>query len=123
MRHDAYSDWVPWQVIFHESVVDWLQHLQSRERLRVMSAVSKLEELGPSLGRPLVDTIKGSSIKNLKELRPLSSNYRCLFAFDPKRVAILLIAGDKSTNWTGWYQSAIPMAENRFRAHLRKESD
>lgn len=58
-----------------------------------------LREHGPALPRPLVDSIKGSSIKNLKELRPGSSGsteVRILFAFDPWRQAILVTAGGKA---------------------------
>ena len=67
-----------------------------------------------ALGRPLVDTITASKIKNLKELRPGSSGtseIRILFVFDPWRSAILLLAGDKSGRWNRWYAEAIPRAE------------
>jgi hypothetical protein len=57
----------------------------------------------------------------MKELRPGStgsSEIRILFAFDPIRRAVLLVAGDKSGNWRGWYTTAIPLADNRYDAHL-----
>jgi hypothetical protein len=57
----------------------------------------------------------------LKELRPASagtSEIRILFAFDPVRRALLLVSGDKSGNWKGWYDLNIPIAEQRFRRHL-----
>jgi len=41
-----------------------------------------------------------------------------LFAFDPVRRAVLLVAGDKSGNWRGWYDTAIPLADDRYDAHL-----
>jgi hypothetical protein len=69
-----------------------------------------------------VDTVKGSRIKNLKELRPGSSGrseVRVLFAFDPRRQAILLVAGDKSTDWKGWYKTAIKQAEALYDVHMR----
>ena len=62
-----------------------------------MQAIDLLAEHGPGLGRPLVDTIHGSTIANLKELRP--GTVRILFAFDPWRSSILLAAGDKSGRW------------------------
>jgi hypothetical protein len=58
-----------------------------------------LAERGPQFGRPLVDTVIRSRHKNMKELRPVSSGrseLRILFAFDPERRAILLVAGDKA---------------------------
>jgi len=74
-------------------------------------AIYALSRSGPALGRPLVDTITGSKIKNLKELRPGSSGtseIRILFVFDLWRSAILLVAGDKAGKWNRWYAEAIP---------------
>ncbi len=68
-----------------------------------------------------MDRIQGSTYHNLKELRPAStgrSEIRILFAFDPRRHAILLVAGDKSGNWDGWYYSDIPVADKRYAEHL-----
>lgn len=72
---------------------------------------------GPLLGRPLVDTMVGSQHKNMKEPRPTSrgrSEVRVLFASDPRRRAILLVAGDNSGNWRRWYTKNIPIADERF---------
>jgi len=88
----------------------------------VIAAVELLGEHGPQLGRPLVDTVVGSRHKNMKELRPGSSGrseLRILFAFDPKRKAILLVAGDKAGNWNKWYRTNIPIADDRFDDHLK----
>lgn len=41
-----------------------------------------------------------------------------LFAFDPAREAIVLVAGDKHGTWHGWYREAIPLADKRFAEHL-----
>ncbi len=57
----------------------------------------------------------------MKELRPAStgsSEVRVLFAFDPDREAVVLVAGDKSGRWQAWYREAIPLADNRFDEHL-----
>lgn len=51
-----------------------------------------------------MDHIKGSRHSNMKELRPRSTNLRLLFAFDPRRQAIVLVAGDKTNNWSSWYK-------------------
>ena|SRR5687768_10606282 len=87
----------------------------------VESAIDLLAERGPQLGRPLVDRIKGSRYHNMKELRPGSagtSEVRILFVFDPARCAVLLVAGDKAGNWNSWYNTNIPLAEQRFDEHL-----
>ncbi|WP_436996115.1 type II toxin-antitoxin system RelE/ParE family toxin [Streptomyces sp. enrichment culture] len=80
-----------------------------------------MAEFGPALGRPLVDRIKNAEQHHPKELRPDSSGrseVRVLFAFDPARRAVLLVAGDKAGNWLRWYDSNIPLAEKRYREHL-----
>ena len=72
------------------------------------------------LGRPLVDTITASRHSNMKELRPGSTGrteIRVLFAFDRQRKAILLLGGDKSRDWRGWYRLNISIADNAFEEH------
>jgi hypothetical protein len=66
----------------------------------------------------LVDGVKGSRHSNLKELRPPTGNVRILFAFDPRRLAILLIGGDKTNRWQAWYQQMIPVADELFDEHI-----
>ncbi|MEV5744205.1 type II toxin-antitoxin system RelE/ParE family toxin [Microbispora rosea] len=81
--------------------------------IQVAQAVAALREEGPTLGRPLVDRLKGSSLHHLKELRPGSrgrSEIRIIFAFDPTRAALLLLGGDKAGNWNRWYKENIPLA-------------
>ena len=110
-----------WKVEFHPSVEDWAHGLQQSDGEALLAAIRILEDQGPTLGRPLVDSIKGSDHKNMKELRPGSTGrteIRVLFAFDPKRKAILLVGGDKSDDWKGWYAENIPIADDRFKDHL-----
>jgi hypothetical protein len=60
----------------------------------------------------------------MKELRPRGGNLRVLFAFDPRRMAILLIGGDKTNRWETWYRDVIPIADKLYDEHLeilRKE--
>lgn len=67
-----------------------------------------------------MDTVKASRHKNMKDLRPGStgrSEVRVLFAFDLERKAILLVGGDKSSDWTGWYDKNIPIGDDRFDEH------
>jgi hypothetical protein len=87
----------------------------------VVQAVDALAENGPGLGRPLVDTIHGSSLANLKELRP--GTIRILFVFDPWRSSILLVAGDKAGRWKSWYEAAIPLAEQRYEIYLKERTE
>lgn len=78
-----------------------------------------LAEVGPALGRPLVDLIASSRHSNMKELRVSADGaLRVLFACDPQRTAILLIGGNKSGAWEGWYRVAIPIADDLFDEHL-----
>lgn len=79
--------------------------------------------VGPGLGRPLVDRIAGSRHTNMKELRPLRGNVRILFVFDPRRMAILLIGGDKTNRWKDWYDAMIPVADRLYDEHLRTLRD
>lgn len=88
---------------------------------QVEDAIDALALFGPALGRPLVDRIKGAEQHHLKELRRGSSGrseIRILFAFDPARRAVLLVAGDKAGNWGGWYDTNIPIAEKRYQDHI-----
>ena len=104
-------------------VEDWLDSLDDRSVEQVIAAIEVLAERGPNLGRPLVDTVTASRHRNMKELRPGSSGrseLRVLFAFDPERQAILLVAGDKAGKWQRWYRKNIPVADDLLDAHLRR---
>ncbi|GAA1428536.1 type II toxin-antitoxin system RelE/ParE family toxin [Streptomyces thermospinosisporus] len=113
-----------WEVILVAEVAAWFGDLVTTDpdsADQVEDAIDALAELGPTLGRPLVDRIKGSEQHHLKELRPGScggSEIRILFAFDPARRAVLLVAGDKAGSWNGWYGITIPIAEKRCRRHV-----
>ncbi len=76
---------------------------------------------GPALGRPHVDTLSGTSIPNLKELRVQHASHplRNLFMFDPRRVGYLIPGGDK-TGEKQWYAKHIPLAERIYRQHLKE---
>lgn len=120
---------VAWEVILVEEVATWyesLLHVDGNTAEQVAAAVDLLAEHGPSLGRPLVDSIAGSRLSNLKELRPGAagrSEIRILFAFDPTRNAVLLVAGDKAGAWKKWYADNVPLAESRYQSWLAGEYD
>lgn len=115
-----------WEILMTSQVEDFLDVLYEADRdthRLVNQAILVLERNGPSEGRPLVDSIAASRISNMKELRPPSTGrteIRILFAFDPWRSAILLVAGDKSGQWTRWYREAIPEAEQLYARYLKE---
>ncbi|MFJ6465931.1 type II toxin-antitoxin system RelE/ParE family toxin [Streptomyces sp. NPDC091387] len=109
-----------WEIFLVDEVREWIDSLGELEITRVVQALDALAEGGPGLGRPLVDTIHGSSMAKLKELRP--GTVRILFAFDPWRSSILLVAGDKSGRWNEWYREAIPLAEQRYETYVKERA-
>ncbi len=113
-----------WDVITVDEVVDWLLSLDQETATLVDAAIEVLRAEGPMLGSPLVKRIQGSIIHNMKELRPGSAGtteIRILFVFDPSRQAVLLVGGDKSGAWRSWYVKAIPLAEKRYKQHLKDQ--
>jgi hypothetical protein len=110
-----------WEIYLVDEVRDWIQSLDEGSFRRVVQALDALAESGPSLGRPLVDSIHGSSLANMKELRP--GSIRILFVFDPWRSSILLVGGDKSGQWKSWYETAIPLAEQRYETYLKERAE
>jgi hypothetical protein len=112
-----------WQVMMSGHVSEWLDSIDEPSRKQIGYAIEALAVGGPNLGRPIVDTISGSTYKNMKELRPGSSGkseIRILFAFDPIRQAYLILAGDKSGEWTKWYKKNLPLAEKIYAEHLEE---
>ena len=95
-------------------------------RMSYFAQAKLLETFGPSLGRPRADTLNGSRHANMKELRFQADNsvWRVAFAFDPKRQAILLVAGDKSgVSERHFYRQMIKKADERFDTHLDRLKD
>lgn len=113
-----------WEVILHDEVDKWFIALAQDDPVtadQVAAALDKLQDDGPNLGRPLADRIHNSRHHHMKELRPRTGGaceIRMLFAFDPERQAIILVAGDKQGAWSKWYEINIPIADARFDEHL-----
>ena len=110
-----------WVVLFHPAFDAEFADLQEDVQDEVLAHARLLEEFGPSLGRPRVDTLKGSRHPNMKELRfdSAAGVWRVAFAFDPKRQGILLVAGDKSGgSEKRFYRQLIRKADDRFDEHL-----
>jgi len=110
-----------WDIEFTDEFEKWWDTLSEAEQESVAVSVSLLEIMGPNLPRPHSDTVKGSSFKNMKELRTQHAGqpYRTLYAFDPRRTAILLIGGNK-TGDNDWYQTYIPIADKLYEKHLEE---
>jgi hypothetical protein len=101
---------------------EWWKELTDPEQRKVVAAVEALQELGPTTGRPLVDTVEGSRHPNMKELR-VTRTMRIFFAFDPERVAILLIGGDKAGKAKRFYKRMIPVADRIYDSHLQRQAN
>jgi hypothetical protein len=94
---------------------------QEEIRTEILALARLLQEFGPQLGRPRVDTLNASRHANMKELRfsAAGGEWRVAFAFDPKRKAILLVAGNKSgVSEKRFYRELIRKSDDRFDAHL-----
>ena len=109
-----------WAVEYTDEFEAWWDDLIEDEQDSVEACVPFLQQHGPALGRPLVDRIRRSRHFNMKELRPPATNIRILFAFDPRRVAILLIGGDKTDHWQEWYDENIPIADALYEEYLNE---
>jgi hypothetical protein len=107
-----------WEIEGTDEFAAWYGILTDAEQQNVAFAIGYLETSGPGLGRPFVDTVKGSRHAHMKELRPRSGNLRVFSAFDPRRTAILLIGGDKTNHWHSFYETMIPIADDLFDAYL-----
>lgn len=97
---------------------DWWEALTDSEQRKVVASVEVLQEIGPTAGRPLVDSVEGWRHSNMKELH-VTQTMRIFFAFDPTRVAILLVGGDKAGKTKRFYKQMIPKADQIYDAHLR----
>jgi hypothetical protein len=108
-----------WEVEFTEEFETWWNGLVLAEQEAVNAKVMLLQKIGPLLSRPHADVIHASRHPNMKELRIQHSGrpYRVLFAFDPRRCAMLLIGGDKTGN-DRWYEEFVPLADDLYDEHL-----
>src|SRR4051812_27733580 len=110
-----------WTVEFHGEFEPEFDALPEDVQDELLAHATLLEAMGPGLGRPRADTLNGSRYANMKELRfdAAGGVWRVAFAFDPRRRAILLVAGDKSgVSERRFYSRLIAKADRRFDAHL-----
>lgn len=107
-----------WDVELTDQARDWLKSLPDDAYDSMAGVIDLLVQGGPTLGRPAVDSITASRHHNMKELRSSGGNLRALFCFDPRRTAIVLLGGDKTDDWTGWYERNIPIADDLYDTYL-----
>ena len=110
-----------WEVEYTNEFEQWWLDLTQEQQEALDDRVMLLIEHGPSLRRPVVGDITSSRHANMKELRVSQGGaLRVLFAFDPRRHAILLLGGDKSGKWEEWYEVAVPAADALYDTHLEE---
>ncbi len=108
-----------WEVEYTEEFGDWWDSLSEAEQEDVAAVVEMLEAKGPHLPHPHSSGINGSKHTHMRELRIQHAGrpYRTLYAFDPRRMAILLLGGDKTGN-KRWYEENVPLADRLYDEHL-----
>ena len=112
-----------WPIVFHPKFDREFEDLAESVQDELLAHLKLLQQFGPQLGRPRVDTLKGSRHNNMKELRFDAADgvWRFAFAFDPNRRAILLCGGDKSgVSEKRFYRLLIDKADERFDAHVAR---
>ena len=108
-----------WQVEYTDEFGDWWERLTEAEQESIDASVRLLEDRGPQLPHPHSSAIGRSKQPHMRELRIQHRGrpYRVLYAFDPRRIAILLIGGDKTGN-DRWYDEYVPRADRLYDEHL-----
>jgi len=110
-----------WNILFHDDFALEFAALAESLQDELLAHALLLKDFGPGLGRPTVDTLKGSQHANMKELRFAWAGevWRVAFAFDPERQGILLVGGDKGgADQRRFYKRLIAVADQRFSGHL-----
>lgn len=109
-----------WDIEYTDEFEAWWIGLNEDEQIDIDAVVGLLEEKGPHLPFPYSSDVKGTRYSEIRELRIQHKGkpYRILYAFDPRRAAILLIGGRK-TSVTRWYKQYVPLAESIYEDHLK----
>lgn len=99
----------------------WWDSLTAEEQEDVNAMVVLLQRFGPALRFPYTSSISSSRHSHMRELRIQHTGrpYRVLYAFDPRRTAILLVGGDK-TGDDRWYDTYVPQADRLYDEHLEQ---
>ena len=117
----VYIPSMAWDVEYTDEFGQWWAELSQDEQESVAASVRLLEERGPTLGFPHSSGIHGSKHGHMRELRTQHDGHplRTLYAFDPRRSAILLVGGDK-TGDERWYETHVPIADRLYDEHLEQ---
>jgi hypothetical protein len=109
-----------WEVEYTDKFGLWWDQLSESEQIDIAACVGLLEHYEPTLTFPYSSGIEASKYSHLRELRiqHAGNPYRILYAFDPRRIAILLVGGEK-TGDSRWYEKYIPIADALYREHLK----
>jgi hypothetical protein len=109
-----------WDVEYTDEFEAWWLALSADEQESVAASVELLEQMGPDLPYPHSPDVRQSKHRRMRELRIQHRGrpYRVLYVFDPRRVALLLIGGDKTGN-DRWYGEIVPVADILYEEHLR----
>jgi hypothetical protein len=110
-----------WEVEFTDEFEKWWESLSEDQQESVAASVGLLEEVGVHLSFPHSSGINGSKHAHMRELRIQHKGDPCrvLYAFDPRRSAILLIGGNKTGN-DRWYETFVPLADRLYDEHLEQ---
>ena len=110
-----------WEVEFTDQFEEWWNALAETEQIKIDTAIRMLEEYGPDLSFPMSSRVRGSRHSHMRELRVQvhGKPLRVLYAFDPRRSAILLVGGDKTGNEC-WYEVHVPKADKLYDQHLEE---
>jgi hypothetical protein len=119
--HRGHIESMSWDVEYTDEFGEWWVSLSEEEQESLAASVQLLEERGPMLGFPHSSAINGSKHNHMRELRTQHDGrpFRTLYAFDPRRAAILLIGGEKTGN-NRWYDEFIPIADRLYDEHLKQ---
>ena len=114
-----------WEIEYTDEFEEWWNKQTEDAQEAITQKVKTLSDIGPNLGRPHVDTLYDSRHSNMKELRVRSpGEIRVFFAFDPRRMAILLVAADKEgKDEKLFYQKMITQADELYDQHLKEIED
>lgn len=117
--HNGYIPSMACQVEYTDEFNEWWESLDEAEQESVATCVILLEERGTSLPFPYSSAVEGSKVGHMRELRIQHKGepYRVLYAFDPRRIAILLIGGNKGGD-DRWHGKLIPKADKIYKEHL-----
>ena len=117
--HTGYNPFVEWGVEYTDEFGDWWNDLTEEEQEDVRAYVKLLRDEGPNLKFPYSSGIAQSAYDHMRELRVQHEGrpYRVLYAFDPRRTAVLLIGGDK-TGDDRWYDTFVPLADRLYADHI-----